>query len=81
MVYKHASPFSWFLLRTILYGEILETNTGGFLGATVGTAIVFWMQKDSLRIQMEKERNIRVELTLIAVVTVLVAAFSAFTGQ
>ena len=70
-----------FITEKILYGEILETNTGGFLGATVGTAIVFWIQKDSLRIQMEKERNIRVELTLIAVVTVLIAAFSAFTGQ
>ena len=70
-----------FITEKILYGEILETNTGGFLGATVGTAIVFWIQKDSLRIQMEKERNIRVELTLIAVVTVMIAAFSAFMGQ
>lgn len=70
-----------FLTEKMLYGEILKTNTGGFLGATVGTAIVFWMQKDSLRIQVQKERNIKVELTLIAVVTVVVAAFAAFTGQ
>ncbi len=70
-----------FLTEKILYGEILETNTSGFLGATLGTAIVYWMQKDSLRIQVQKERNIKAELLLIAIVTVAVAAFAAFTGQ
>ena len=70
-----------FLTEKILYGEILKTNTAGFLGATLGTAIVFWMQKDSLRIQVQKERNVKTELILISVVTVAVAAFAAFTGQ
>ena len=70
-----------FLTEKILYGEILKTNTSGFLGATIGTAIVFWMQKDSLRIQVQKERNVKTELILISVVTVAVAAFAAFTGQ
>ena len=70
-----------FITEKILYGEILETNTGGYLGATIGTAIVFWVQKDSLRIQIQKDRNIRVELTLIAIVTVGVAALSAITRQ
>ena len=70
-----------FLTEKILYGEILKTNTGGFLGATLGTAIVFWMQKDSLRIQVQKEGNVKTELILISVVTVAVAAFAAFTGE
>ena len=70
-----------FITEKILYGEILKTNTGGFLGATLGTVIVFWMQKDSLRIQVQKERNVKAELIMITAVTVAVAAFAAFTGQ
>ena len=33
-----------FVTEKILYGEILKTNASGFLGATVGTAIIFFLQ-------------------------------------
>ena len=82
------SVFCWmvalavlFLTEKVLYGEILKTNAGGFLGATLGTAIVFFLQKDSLRIQVQKERNRKAELILISVVTVAVATFSVFTEE
>ena len=82
------SVFCWivaltvlFITEKILYGEVLKTNTAGYLGATLGTAIVFWMQRDSLQIRVQKDRSIRLELILIAVVTVAVAAFSAFVAQ
>ena len=70
-----------FLTEKILYGEILETNTGGYLGATIGTAIIFFLQKDSLQIKVQKDRNKRMEPILIAVVTAIIAALTAVTGQ
>lgn len=70
-----------FVTEKVLYGEIVETNVGGFLGATIGTAIIFWMQRDSLQIRVQKERNIKAELILITVITAGIAALSAVTGQ
>ncbi len=70
-----------FVTEKILYGEILKTNASGFLGATVGTAIIFFLQRDSLQIKVQKDRNKRMELILIAVVTAIIAALTAVTGQ
>ena len=70
-----------FVTEKILYGEILKTNASGFLGATVGTAIIFFLQRDSLQIKVQKDRNKRMELILIAVVTAVIGALTAVIGQ
>lgn len=70
-----------FVTEKMLFDGIVETNTGVFLSAVIGVAIAFFMERDSLKIKVEKERNKKAEYLAFLVVTAGLFGISAINGQ
>jgi len=70
-----------FLTEKVLYDGVVETNTGVFLSGVIGVAIAFFLERDSLKIKMKKERNRKKEYLLLLIVTAGIFGISAVDGQ
>ncbi|WP_458406657.1 hypothetical protein [Anaerotignum sp.] len=76
-----AALATMFLTEKMLFDGIVETNTGVLLSAVIGVAIAFFMERDSLKIKVEKERNKKAEYLAFLVVTAGLFGISAINGQ
>ena len=70
-----------FVTQHVLYDGVVETNTGVFLSGIIGVAIAFFMERDSLKIKVKKERNRKREYLTMLIVTAGIFAISAIDGQ
>ena len=65
----------------ILYDDVVQTNTGVFLTTVIGAAVTLFLERDSLKIKVEKERNRKTEYIVVLVLTAMIFGAAAFTGQ
>lgn len=70
-----------YLTEKKLYGEIVETNTMAYLGAAIAMTIVSWRERESLRIEVQKERSKWTEVIIVIAMTALLAALAAIEKQ
>ena len=70
-----------FLTEKELYDGVVETNTGVFLSGVIGVAIAFFMERDSLKIKIKKERNRKKEYLLLLIITTGIFGISSIDGQ
>lgn len=70
-----------FITEKVLYDGVLKTNTGAYLSTVIGAAIAFFLERDSLKIKVEKERNKKTEYLILIIMTAVIFGLSAISGQ
>ena len=70
-----------FLTEKALYDGVVETNTMAYLGAAIAMTIVSWRERESLRIEVQKERSKWTEVIIVIAMTALLAALAAIEKQ